>query len=145
MVKKRNMRQEAIREIVRNKSVGTQKALVDELKRAGFSCTQATVSRDICDMGLRKLPEGIYVLAEDLRFHQMVSNLVISVRHAQNLVLVKAQTGTAQGVAAAIDDAQLPQAIGTLAGDDTILVVTEDEKTAIELEEMLGRFCSAAS
>ena len=145
MVKQRNMRQEAIREIVRNKSIGTQKALVSELKAAGYSCTQATVSRDITDMGLQKLPEGVYVLAEDLRFHQMVSNLVLSVRHAQNLVLVKAQTGTAQGVAAAIDDAQLPQAIGTLAGDDTILVVTEDEGTAVELEEMLRRFCGGES
>ena len=64
MAKKRNGRQDAIRDIVRNKDVRTQCVLVDELRAMGFDCTQATVSRDIADMGLRKLPEGIYVLAE---------------------------------------------------------------------------------
>ncbi|MDD6602607.1 MAG: ArgR family transcriptional regulator, partial [Parafannyhessea umbonata] len=63
MVKRRNNRQDAIRDIVRGKSIRTQRALVDELQAIGFNCTQATVSRDIADMGLRKLSEGIYVLA----------------------------------------------------------------------------------
>ena len=63
MAKKRNGRQDAIRDIVRNKDVRTQRVLVDELRAMGFDCTQATVSRDIADMGLRKLPEGIYDLA----------------------------------------------------------------------------------
>lgn len=139
-MKKRNKRQEAIREIVRNKSIGTQKALVAELEAAGFSCTQATVSRDITDMGLTKLPEGVYVLAEDLRFHQMVSNLVLSVRTVGNLVMVKAQTGTAQGVCAAIDDAALPSVAGTVAGDDTILVVMETPESAAEFEGLINRY-----
>ena len=56
MAKKRNGRQDAIRDIVRNKDVRTQRVLVDELRAMGFDCTQATVSRDIADMGLRKLP-----------------------------------------------------------------------------------------
>ena len=56
MAKKRNGRQDAIRDIVRNKDVRTQRTLVEELKTYGFDCTQATVSRDIADMGLRKLP-----------------------------------------------------------------------------------------
>ena len=55
MAKKRNGRQDAIRDIVRNKDVRTQRVLVDELRAMGFDCTQATVSRDIADMGLRKL------------------------------------------------------------------------------------------
>ena len=59
MVKQRNSRQDAIRGIVRGKSVHTQRALVDELKSLGYNCTQATISRDIADMGLRKLTEGI--------------------------------------------------------------------------------------
>ena len=63
MAKRRNGRQDAIREIVRGKNIRTQRMLVDELKECGFDCTQATVSRDIADMGLRKLPEGVYVLA----------------------------------------------------------------------------------
>ena len=139
-MKKRNKRQEAIREIVRNKSIGTQKALVAELEAAGFSCTQATVSRDITDMGLTKLPEGVYVLAEDLRFHQMVSTLVLRVRTVGNLVMVKAQTGTAQGVCAAIDDAALPSVAGTVAGDDTILVVMETPESAAEFEGLINRY-----
>ena len=94
MAKKRNGRQDAIREIVRNKNVRTQRVLVEELKKQGYDCTQATVSRDIADMGLRKLPEGVYVLAEDLHLQRMVSELVIEVVHAGNLVIVRAQPGT---------------------------------------------------
>ena len=59
-MKKRYNRQDAIREIVRDKSIKTQRALVEELEKLGFVCTQATISRDIADMGLRKLPEGAY-------------------------------------------------------------------------------------
>lgn len=91
MAKKRNGRQDAIRDIVRNKDVRTQRVLVDELRAMGFDCTQATVSRDIADMGLRKLPEGIYVLAEDLHLQRMVSELVTGVLRTDNLVMIKAQ------------------------------------------------------
>lgn len=101
MAKKRNGRQDAIRDIVRNKDVRTQRVLVDELRAMGFDCTQATVSRDIADMGLRKLPEGIYVLAEDLYLQRMVSELVTGVLRTDNLVMIKAQPGTASGIAAA--------------------------------------------
>lgn len=112
MAKKRNGRQDAIRDIVRNKDVRTQRVLVDELRAMGFDCTQATVSRDIADMGLRKLPEGIYVLAEDLHLQRMVSELVTGVLRTDNLVMIKAQPGTASGIAAAVDAAELPDEIG---------------------------------
>lgn len=98
MAKKRNGRQDAIRDIVRNKDVRTQRVLVDELRAMGFDCTQATVSRDIADMGLRKLPEGIYVLAEDLHLQRMVSELVTGVLRTDNLVMIKAQPGTASAL-----------------------------------------------
>ena len=81
-MKRRNSRQDAIRDIVRGTSVRTQRALVEELQARGFSCTQATVSRDIADMGLRKLPEGIYVLAEDLHLQRMLSEFVIVAQRA---------------------------------------------------------------
>lgn len=140
-MKNRMDRQTAIREIVRSKSIGTQKDLVAELEKAGFSCTQATVSRDITDMGLRKLPEGVYVLAEDLRFHQMVSALVLSVKSVDNLVLLKSQTGTAQGVCAAIDDADLANVVGTLAGNDTTLVVFNTAEDANGFVDLIRRSC----
>lgn len=139
MAKKRNGRQDAIREIVRTKSIRTQRMLVDELKAEGFACTQATVSRDIADMGLRKLPEGFYVLAEDLHLQRMVSELVVAVVRAQNLVLIKAQPGTASGIAAAVDAAELPDVLGTLAGNDTILVMTGSDEDGARFETIINR------
>lgn len=139
MIERRNKRQDAIREIVRTKPISTQSELVDELTQLGFSCTQATVSRDIADMGLRKVSGGSYVPEEDLRFHQLVSTMVEGVDHADNLVVVKTHPGSAQGVAAAIDDTQTEGVLGTIAGDDTILLITRNEAAAIEFEEMVGR------
>lgn len=142
MAKKRNGRQDAIREIVRNKNVRTQRMLVDELKTFGFDCTQATVSRDIADMGLRKLPEGVYVLAEDLHLQRMVSELVLEVVRTGNLVLVKAQPGTASGIAAAIDAAELPAVLGSLAGNDTILVVARTDDDGERFETLISKLCN---
>lgn len=139
MVKRRNSRQDAIREIVRDKSIKTQRVLVEELEAAGYTCTQATISRDIADMGLRKLPEGVYVLAEDLHLQRMVSELVVSVIRANNIVVVRSQAGTAQGVAAAIDAAGLPDVAGSIAGDDTIMVVCITEAEAISLEQLINK------
>lgn len=142
MAKKRNGRQDAIREIVRTADVRTQRMLVDELKACGYDCTQATVSRDIADMGLHKLPEGMYVLAEDLHLQRMVSELVIGVQRTENLVIIKAQPGTALGIAAAIDAAELPDVLGSLAGNDTILVITRTAADGEQFELMIGKLRS---
>ena len=139
MVKQRNSRQDAIREIVRNKAVHTQRALVDELVEIGYNCTQATVSRDIADMGLRKLPEGMYVLSEDLHLQRMVSEFVTSVERANNLVVVKSHPGTAPGVAAAVDAAALPEVVGSVAGNDTVLVISQTDETADTLVALLEK------
>src|SRR5512139_1893254 len=117
-MRKRQQRQDAIRRIVRAERVKTQRALVELLRLEGFDCTQATVSRDITEMGLRKLPEGMYVLAEDLHLQRMVNDLVRDVKRSGNLVLVKAQSGTAPGVAAALDAAELEGIAGSVSGDD---------------------------
>ena len=142
MAKKRNWRQDAIRDIVRNKNIRTQRMLVDELKACGYDCTQATVSRDIADMGLRKLPEGVYVLAEDLHLQRMVSELVIEVLRTENLVLIKAQPGTASGIAAAVDAAELPDVLGSLAGNDTILVIARTAEDGERLEALISKLCN---
>ena len=143
MAKKRNGRQDAIRDIVRNKDVRTQRVLVDELRAMGFDCTQATVSRDIADMGLRKLPEGIYVLAEDLHLQRMVSELVTGVLRTDNLVMIKAQPGTASGIAAAVDAAELPDVLGSLAGNDTILVIAQTAEDAERLEALINKLSNS--
>ena len=143
MAKKRNGRQDAIRDIVRNKDVRTQRVLVDELRAMGFDCTQATVSRDIADMGLRKLPEGIYVLAEDLHLQRMVSELVTGVLRTDNLVMIKAQPGTASGIAAAVDAAELPDVLGSLAGNDTILVIAQTAEDGERLEAFINKLINS--
>ena len=143
MAKKRNGRQDAIRDIVRNKDVRTQRVLVDELRAMGFDCTQATVSRDIADMGLRKLPEGIYVLAEDLHLQRMVSELVTGVLRTDNLVMIKAQPGTASGIAAAVDAAELPDVLGSLAGNDTILVIAQTAEDGERLEALINKWSNS--
>lgn len=143
MAKKRNGRQDAIRDIVRNKDVRTQRVLVDELRAMGFDCTQATVSRDIADMGLRKLPEGIYVLAEDLHLQRMVSELVTGVLRTDNLVMIKAQPGTASGIAAAVDAAELPDVLGSLAGNDTSLVIAQTAEDGERLEALINKLSNS--
>ena len=143
MAKKRNGRQDAIRDIVRNKDVRTQRVLVVELRAMGFDCTQATVSRDIADMGLRKLPEGIYVLAEDLHLQRMVSELVTGVLRTDNLVMIKAQPGTASGIAAAVDAAELPDVLGSLAGNDTILVIAQTAEDGERLEALINKLSNS--
>lgn len=143
MAKKRNGRQDAIRDIVRNKDVRTQRVLVDELRAMGFDCTQATVSRDIADMGLRKLPEGIYVLAEDLHLQRMVSELVTGVLRTDNLVMIKAQPGTASGIAAAVDAAELPDVLGSLAGNDTILVIAQTAEDGERLQALINKLSNS--
>lgn len=143
MAKKRNGRQDAIRDIVRNKDVRTQRVLVDELRAMGFDCTQATVSRDIAYMGLRKLPEGIYVLAEDLHLQRMLSELVTGVLRTDNLVMIKAQPGTASGIAAAVDAAELPDVLGSLAGNDTILVIAQTAEDGERLEALINKLSNS--
>jgi transcriptional regulator of arginine metabolism len=139
-MRKRIERQDAIKKIVRNERVKTQRALVENLKVEGFVCTQATVSRDITEMGLKKLPEGVYVLAEDLHLQRMVSDLVNDVKRTEKFVLVKASAGTAPGVAAALDAAEIEGILGSVAGDDTILVITVSDEDAELLVDTLNKF-----
>ena len=142
-MKRRNSRQVAIKEIVRGTSVRTQRALVDKLLERGFKCTQATVSRDIADMGLRKLPEGVYVLAEDRHLQRMLSEFVVSAQRADNLVVIRCQPGTASGVAAAVDDAGVDHVLGSVAGNDTVLVVVASADDAKEFQSLVEKLASA--
>lgn len=139
-MRKRIERQEAIRKIVRRERVRTQRELVDRLKQHGYDCTQATVSRDIADMGLRKLPEGVYVLAEDLHLQRMIAELVTSVVRSGQLVLIKTTAGAGQGVAAAMDAAELDEVLGSIAGDDTILVIGRGEHDAEQVVDNINKF-----
>ncbi len=137
MAKSRNSRQEAIRNIVRNNAIRTQRELVEELRDQGFVCTQATVSRDIADMGLRKLHEGMYVLAEDMHLQRMVSEFVVSLEDIESQVVIRSRAGTAPGVAAAIDAAELTGIAGTIAGNDTVLVICRGRERASKTVKLM--------
>ncbi len=139
-MRKRDARQEEIRRIVRAERIRTQRDLVEHLGEAGFPCTQATVSRDIADMELRKLPEGVYVLSEDMHLQRMVSDLVSDVVRSGDFVIVKVSVGNASGVGAAVDAADLEGILGTIAGDDTILVIMDGEASAQRLVDTLDKY-----
>lgn len=136
---KRQLRHDAIRSIVRKSEVRTQRDLVRLLAEQGFECTQATVSRDVMEIGLAKASDGCYALPEEMRLKRMVSELVEEVRAAGNLVVVKTYSGGAAGVSAALDHAGLPDVLGTVAGDDTIFLAAATPEAAERIEQSIDR------
>jgi len=113
----------------------TQEDMVRRLAREGMRITQATLSRDIKELGLVKTAEGYSVPAQpgDGPAHghplgRMLREFVVEVREAQNLLVIKTTPGSAQPVAAALDAESWPELLGTLGGDDTILAVSSDRK-----------------
>lgn len=137
-MKKRTQRHDIIRDIVREHNVRTQHDLAERLQEAGHDCTQATVSRDITDMGLLKSKEGFYILPEDMRLQKMVSELVEEVYLAGNLVVVRTFPGGAAGVAGAIDKAGLAGSLGTVAGDNTIMIAAKTPEDAESIQTSLN-------
>lgn len=137
-MKKRTQRHDIIRGIVREYDVRTQRELADKLQDAGYDCTQATISRDIADLGLLKSQGGFYILPEDMRLQRLASDLVEEIFLAGNLVVVKTLPGGAAGVAGAIDEADVPGALGTVAGDNTIMIASRTPDDAAGVVEALN-------
>ncbi|HEY4025573.1 MAG TPA: arginine repressor [Candidatus Dormibacteraeota bacterium] len=126
-------RQRAILDLVRQRAVHTQQELANALAERGFSATQATVSRDIQELGLLRNGDR-YVVGRPA----ILSELVLSIQQVQFLVVVRTPSGTANLVARAIDEAGPDGIAGTVAGDDTIIVVLGDEAAADDLRRFLG-------
>ena len=122
----REQRTELIRKLVRTGDIRTQHDLVAALREHGCDVTQATVSRDVAQLDLRKGRNGTYVLAEDLRLQEATA-AITQTRRAGNQVVLLTQPGSASSVAAALDAAAQEGVLGTIAGDDTILVITADD------------------
>ena len=137
---KRQLRQEAIRALIRENRITTQQDMTQYLHDAGFECTQATVSRDIVELRLEKSAGKFYILPEEVRLRRVSPELVKSAQAAGNLLVVKTRPGGAGGVAEALDTADLPGVIGTVAGDDTILLVIETPERAIETQHVIEDF-----
>ena len=136
----RSKRQQIILDIIDKHEVGTQGELVELLRKQGFDATQATVSRDIKELGLVKVSGSErkykYVKADggahkiSAKFGNIFKECVLSVRSATNIIVIKTVIGGANSACAFIDHLNLPQVIGTLAGDDTILLVMQDNQSA---------------
>lgn len=133
-------RHDAILEIIASENIDTQEQLTEKLRERGFSVTQATVSRDIKQLRLvkRAISGGSYKYAvsknddaqSNAKYRNIMRETVISVKPAGNLVVIKTYTGMANAAAAAIDAVAGSLVAGTIAGDDTIFVATENEETA---------------
>ena len=135
-------RHKAILELVQESPIASQEELQKALDRRGMKVGQATLSRDIHELELVKtadgyaLPSGGSVLEAALpSASRLVREFVLDVRQAQNLVVVKTAVGSAQPVAAALDGESWPEVVGTIAGDDAILIVAENNKGAARLVE----------
>ncbi|MBQ4155841.1 MAG: arginine repressor [Clostridia bacterium] len=132
-------RQDAILKIVRENIVATQDDLISLLQSAGFNVTQATISRDIKELGLAKAVDGTgvqrYIVHSVKKVktgsHDYIfSSSVISVATAVNDIVIKCYPGMANAACAVLDNMEFPEVLGTLAGDDTILVIAKSEKDA---------------
>ncbi|HTT63344.1 MAG TPA: hypothetical protein VMG35_15925 [Bryobacteraceae bacterium] len=122
-----------ILKLIRARSIHTQEDLARELQRAGIAATQVTLSRDIRELRLVKTPDGYReMLAEETgpSFATLAAEFLHDVRIAQNLVVLRTSPGHANSVAVALDAEDWPEVVGTLAGDDTILVIAPDNVTA---------------
>jgi transcriptional regulator of arginine metabolism len=135
-------RRAAILRIIRESTVRNQDDLVRALHKQGFDATQSSVSRDLRELGVAKAGDH-YILApseEPLASNHFaaVANFVVAVRTAgASLTVVRTAAGTANSVAVALDKSDWPEVVGTISGDDTIFIATEDARAQRKLRERL--------
>ncbi len=148
----KNDRQSRILEIIEREPIDTQEQLQQRLQEQGITCTQATISRDIKQLHLIKEPigQGKYRYAVSVQRNRLnvadklrtiFRESIVSVDYAQNIVVIKTMAGLANAAAAALDGMSIPYMVGSLAGDDTALLVMRDTESARsfcdEIHEML--------
>ena len=134
------LRHHRILELIAGEPMVTQEDMVRRLTQQGLKVTQATLSRAIKEVGLVKSAEG-YIAPGDVSelappappLSHLLREFVIDLRNAQNLLVVKTNPGNAQTVAAALDASDWPELVGTIAGDDTILLISSSAKSCREL------------
>ncbi|HVN02760.1 MAG TPA: hypothetical protein VMT86_00005 [Bryobacteraceae bacterium] len=148
----KDLRHNAIRDLVAHSRVTNQDELRRKLRRRGFQVTQATLSRDIHELRLFKGPGGYSLpngntngstaaVADDAppSVEEMLNSFGMRVVHAMNQVIVRTVMGGAQPVAAALDRENWPEVAGTIAGDDTVLVICQDQRRAADVEARLRK------
>lgn len=146
----KSRRQGAILELVDGEPLRSQEQLRRRLLKAGFEATQATISRDIKQLGLvKRAGDGAYqrpgvdaVSPETVMtaLHRAAAEFLRRIDRSQQLVVVRTGAGQAQALALAIDRSRLPEIVGTIAGDDTILVIAKDARRASALARRLNEY-----
>lgn len=142
----KNERQEKILSIIAEEAIETQEQLIERLREEGVSSTQATISRDIKQLRLIKEPVGggryryaVSAHKTKLNFADRLQTIlresIIGVDYAQNLVVLKTMPGLAGAAGAAFDGMEITQMVGTIAGDDTVLVIMRDAESAAEFTD----------
>ena len=145
-------RQAAIRELLQNRDIQTQEDLVQALKNMGFQVTQATVSRDVKEMHLIKMPgaQGGYRYEEPVtdktgqneKLIRLLKDCVIHTEAAGQIVVVKTISGSASTAAEALDTLEMPEIVGSIAGDNTIFLVARDHAGASAAAERILKLIS---
>jgi transcriptional regulator of arginine metabolism len=145
----KQLRQRAIRDLVEQRPIRTQQELAAALRERGFRATQATVSRDVAELGLGKASrEGraAYTLPPRLRdaevsgedrLRRLLVDVPVEFRVADLLLVIKTLPGSAHAVAAALDRTRWPEIVGSIAGDDTVFVATGDRSSVRRLRDRL--------
>ena len=144
----RARRQKAVADLIRTGSLGSQEELTARLAELGFAVTQATVSRDLDQIGAVKVKRGgtvAYALPEQIgdsdwaasRLERILGDWVQSVEAAGNMIVMKTPPGSAHLVGLALDQAKLPEIAGTVSGDDTLFLVTRD---GVNTHQIADRF-----
>ena len=143
----KQFRHDKILQLIRDQEIFTQEDLVKGLRRLGVRATQVTLSRDLHELNVAKTAAGYKVLddvsseeQEDARhyeFERTMAEFLRDVKRAQNLVILKTAVGGAQPVALALDRENWSEVVGTIAGDDTILVIAGDNRKAEKIVQRL--------
>ncbi len=147
----KNKRLETIVDLVNRLQIETQEELIDHLREAGYKVTQATVSRDIRELKLLKVmtSQGHYKYIQPKNyvsskgsFNRALTESIVNVDWVLNQVVLKTYPGMAQAIATAIDAIEMPDILGCVGGDDTIIVITRSEAAAEKIgeniEELIG-------
>ncbi len=139
--------------LIKNEDIGTQQELAARLHESGIEVTQATISRDIKKLGLLKVPDGKggykYSFPNrnnkvDARnwLEKMFQDFVVDMDYSENLILLKTVNGTAGGLGVALDNSDLDGIMGTIAGDDTLLLVIKNKENTVEIYKKLENMLS---
>lgn len=139
----KSFRQGQILKLIRTRPIHTQEVLAAELKKElGIQTTQVTLSRDMRELGLVKTAEGYRQVAAPSGpdFATIAAGFLFDIRLAQNLLVLKTSPGHANSIAVSLDQEEWPEIVGTIAGDDTVLVVTPDAGTATTVRDRLMQY-----